>query len=138
MLEVSAGGVVFYGNDILLLKKNNKDWVIPKGRVEKNETFEETAIREVKEETGVNALLLEYIGKIDYKYKDSYNNLGYINKTVYWYLMKGNSFNCNPQKEEGFIDAKYIHMLKAIKYLKYDDERKIVEKAIDIYMERFY
>ena len=54
--EVSAGGVVLVGNAILLLKKYNGDWVLPKGKVEPGETHEETALREVKEETGVKAV----------------------------------------------------------------------------------
>ena len=43
--EVSAGGVVVFGNTILLLRKFNGDWVLPKGRVEKDEDTRVTAIR---------------------------------------------------------------------------------------------
>jgi len=45
MVEISAGGVVVFGNAILLLKKYNGDWVLPKGRIEKGEEVEATALR---------------------------------------------------------------------------------------------
>lgn len=64
---VSCGGVVIYRNKILLLYKNFRNryegWVLPKGTVELGETHKETALREVKEETGVSAKINEYVGK---------------------------------------------------------------------------
>ena len=48
--EVSAGGVVLFGNAILLLRKFNGDWVLPKGKVEEGEKRQEAALREVLEE----------------------------------------------------------------------------------------
>ena len=47
--EVSAGGVVLFGNAILLLRKFNGDWVLPKGKVEEGENRQEAALREVLE-----------------------------------------------------------------------------------------
>ena len=58
--EVSAGGVVVFGNTILLLKKFNGDWVLPKGRVKQNENIEATALREVYEESGIRAEIITY------------------------------------------------------------------------------
>ena len=69
---VSCGGVVIYRNKILLLYKNFRNryegWVLPKGTVEPGETHEETALREVKEETGVSAKINEYVGKSEYTF----------------------------------------------------------------------
>lgn len=53
--EISAGGVVLFGNAILLLRKFNGDWVLPKGRIEAGEQKKEAALREVLEETGVKS-----------------------------------------------------------------------------------
>ena len=47
--EISAGGVVLFGNAILLLRKFNGDWVLPKGRIEAGEQKKEAALREVLE-----------------------------------------------------------------------------------------
>ena len=65
MIEAtSCGGVVIFRGKILVLYKNYKNkyegWVLPKGTVEPGEEFKETALREVKEETGVTASIIKY------------------------------------------------------------------------------
>ena len=63
--EVSAGGVVLFGNAILLLRKFNGDWVLPKGKVEEGENRQEAALREVLEETGVKADIVVDLARYD-------------------------------------------------------------------------
>ena len=68
MIEAtSCGGVVIFRGKILVLYKNYKNkyegWVLPKGTVEAGEEYKETALREVKEETGVSASIIKYIAK---------------------------------------------------------------------------
>ena len=131
MVEISAGGVVVFGNAILLLKKYNGDWVLPKGRIEKGEEVEATALREVLEESGVKAEIIKYIGEINYSYKNLQEN-EIVSKTVHWFLMKSNSMDCFPQRKEGFIDAMYVHIDKAKTLVRYDDEKKIIKKGLEI------
>lgn len=129
--EVSSGGVVVFGNTILLLKKYNGDWVLPKGRVEPGEKLHITALREVLEESGVRGEIIQYIGKINYRYKNIKEN-EIVSKTVHWYLMKSSNMNCTPQRKEGFIDAKFVHMDKVKNILRYEDEKKIIKKSLKI------
>ncbi len=104
---VSAGGIVFYNNSILLLKRPSGIWVLPKGRIEKGESSKEAALREVKEETGISAKIIGEAGTIYYSFYD--NNLKY-NKKVVWYTMDLVSGELKPQKEEGFVDAKFVSL----------------------------
>lgn len=127
--EVSAGGVVVFGNTILLLKKFNGDWVLPKGRVEKNENTRAAALREVFEESGVKAEIIRYIGMVHYTYKNIKGN-EMVYKTVHWYLMKTNSMDSIPQKKEGFVEARFVHIDKVLELVKYKDEKKIIKKAM--------
>ncbi len=131
--EISAGGVVVFGNTILLLKKYNGDWVLPKGKVELDESFEQTAIREVYEEASVKVDVIEYLDKIHYTYKNNWEDNNVINKTVYWFLMQAKSMDAIPLKDEGFIDAKFTHIDRCVDLAKYNDEKKIIEKAIKKY-----
>ena len=133
--EVSAGGVVVFGNAILLLRKYNGDWVLPKGRVEKDEHIQQAALREVREETGVDAQVERYLGEIHYTYKENWDETNRIHKTVHWYMMKSKNMETVPQKEEGFVEAKYVHMDKSIEIAKYHDEREIIKVAVN-YMKK--
>ena len=130
--EISAGGVVFFRDNILMLRKYNGDWVLPKGRVEDKELLEQTALREVYEESKVKAKLVKYLGKIKYDFfRTSISGRVHIQKEVHWYLMISKSIECTAQKKEGFDIANYVPVNKACSIAKYDDERKMILDAID-------
>ena len=101
--EVSAGGVVLFGNAVLLLRKFNGDWVLPKGKVEEGENKQEAALREVLEETGVKADILKYLGEIHYTFKENWDKNRAVHKTVFWYLMKARSMDTIPQKKKDLL-----------------------------------
>ena len=130
----SCGGVVIYKGKVLLLYKNQNGrymgWVMPKGTIESGETYKQTALREVREETGVRAKIIQYIGKTQYNFRGSDEM---INKTVYWYLMTTDSFYCKPQAEEYFADAGFYKQHEAYHLLKFHDERQIMRKAYTEY-----
>ena len=131
MIEaVSCGGIVIHKWRILLLYKNQNGryvgWVLPKGTVEEGESFKETALREVGEESGSSGKVMKYIGKSRYIFK---GNEDMVSKTVHWYLMSANSFYCKPQKEEYFTDAGFYKFHEAYHLLKFNDERQILKKA---------
>lgn len=131
---VSCGGVVIFRGKILILYKNQNGkymgWVLPKGTVEAGETHEQTALREVREETGVKGEIVKYIGKTQYVFR---NGNDVINKTVHWYLMFANSYYCKPQSEEFFADAGYYKFHEAYHLLKFNDERQMLKKAYSEY-----
>lgn len=127
---VSCGGVVIYREKILLLYKNYRNryegWVLPKGTVEKGENHQETAIREVREETGVTGKIIDYIDKSEYSFNTP---SGIVNKEVYWYLMTADSYYSKPQREEFFYDSGYYKYIEAYHLLKFPNEKNILEKA---------
>lgn len=131
----SCGGVVIYRGKILLLYKNYKNryegWVLPKGTVETGEEHCDTALREVKEETSVDADIIKYIGKSQYTFNSP---AGTVMKQVHWYLMKGESYYSKPQREEYFFDSGYYKYHEAYHMLKFPNERQILEKAYDEFL----
>ena len=129
MKEISSGGVVVFGNTILLLRKFNGDWVLPKGRIEEGESSRTAALREVYEESGVKGEIIRYLGNIHYNYKNLKRDEMVV-KTVHWYLMKAYNMESKPQKQEGFADAVFVHIDKVIDLVRYSDERKILSKCI--------
>lgn len=137
MIEaVSCGGIVIFRGKILLLYKNYKNkydgWVLPKGTVETGEEHEQTALREVKEETGVSARIIKYIGKSQYSFVVPEDT---VEKEVYWYLMTTDSYYSKPQKEEHFTDSGYYKYHEAYHLLKFANEKQILEQAYAMYQE---
>lgn len=134
MKENSAGGVVIKDGRVLILKKYFGDWVLPKGKIEKGETTSITALREVREETGVTAEIIKRVGFAKYIYNNQ--DLEKVNKRVDYYLMKYKTGELTPQKEEGFTIAEFHDYEKAIELLKHESEQKMVENAMRIYQKR--
>lgn len=137
MIEaISCGGVVIFRGKILLLYKNymNKSdgWVLPKGTVEDGEEYTETALREVLEESGVDATIMKYIGSSSYRFTIPDD---VVEKEVHWYLMIADSYYSKPQREEYFIDSGYYKYHEAYHLLKFSNEKQILEKAYAEYQE---
>ena len=135
MIEAtSCGGVVIFRGKILLLFKSYRSkyegWVLPKGTVEKGESYEETAVREVKEETGADARIIQYIGKSRYTFSVPEDT---VEKDVHWYLMTSDSYYSRPQREEYFVDSGYYKYHEAYHLLKFSNEKMILEKAYNEY-----
>ncbi len=134
MDAISCGGVVIYRDKVLLLYKNiikkYDAWVLPKGTLEQGETYEKTALREVKEEAGINARIQSYLGETSYTFKVSGKT---INKSVHWFLMSANSYYSNPQAEEFFVDSGYYKYNEAKFLINYDNEAYMVKKGFDRY-----
>ncbi|MCC8029792.1 MAG: NUDIX domain-containing protein [Lachnospiraceae bacterium] len=137
MIEAtSCGGVVIFRGKILLLYKNYRNkyegWVLPKGTVEPGEGYKDTAAREVKEETGVTAAIIRYVGNTGYSFTIQDDT---VNKQVHWYLMMANSYYSKPQREEYFLDSGYYKYHEAWHLLRFANEKQILEKAYDTYLD---
>ena len=137
MIEAtSCGGVVIFRGKVLLLYKNYKNryegWVLPKGTVESGETHEMTALREVKEESGVSAKIINYIGKSQHTFS-THNDI--VEKDVHWYLMMSDNYHSKPQKEEYFVDSGYYKYHEAYHLLKFANEKMILQRAFEKYHE---
>ena len=137
MIEAtSCGGVVIYRGKILTLYKSYKNkyegWVLPNGTVEEGEAFKDTAIREVREEAGVKASIIKYVGKSQYNFTVPEDT---VEKEVHWFLMMANSYYSKPQREEYFIDSGYYKFHEAYHLLKFSNERQILEMAYNEYLD---
>ncbi len=133
---ISCGGVVIFRGKILLLYKNIKGkyegWVLPKGTVEEGEELSETALREVKEESGVTATVRKFIDVSHYSFTVGDET---VEKDVHWYLMSSESYYSRPQREEFFMDAGYYKYHEAFHLLKFSNEKYILEKAYAQYRQ---
>ena len=132
MIEAtSCGGVVIFRGKILLLYKNYRNkyegWVLPKGTVEEGEQHNETALREVKEETGVSAQIIKYVGKSNYTFNTSYD---VVNKDVHWYLMMADSYYSKPQREEYFYGFRILQISRGVPSVKISERKTDIGSGV--------
>lgn len=125
--EICAGGIVLRGRCFLALRRYNGVWLLPKGHVDPGETLEETAVREVWEETGLRVVLGDKLGETAYGFTDS-NGEHY--KKVHWYLME--SLEGEPRPEPGmFLEVRWLGE-DCINTLTFEHDRQLVRKAFEI------
>ncbi len=104
----AAGGLVIKEEKLLLIYRNNH-WDLPKGKMERGESVEETAIREVEEECGVFDLIIKKSLQDTYHvfYEDKLNKL----KITHWFIMNTTyDKKLIPQQKEGISIAKFIEL----------------------------
>lgn len=130
----SSGGVILENQTILICHRINEDlYCLPKGTPENNESIEETAIREVTEETGIKPKIIFKLGEVHYKivkYSDNskYEKNTEYNKTVHFFLMNKLDGNIGLHDNE-FDEVLWMSLDEAKKKLTYQNEISIVEKA---------
>lgn len=138
--EVSAGGVMYrkHGDEIqiALIHVRNR-WGLPKGHVEEGERIEETALREVREETGLEGRLVRKLGDIRYAYRDKTKDGEAIRiyKRVHFYLLRYLKGDVRDHDHE-VDEARWFPMDEVIKNLKFATERKMVHRALSILSAR--
>ena len=128
----SAGGLVIKkrGNRsqiCLVSKKEGRVWAFPKGRVNEGETLEVTALREVLEETGHQADVVEKLDTIEY-YFFLKENATFYHKTVTFFLMRLLQEDAQPRDQEA-DSVGWYDVGVAKKKLSYLNEKKILAKA---------
>ncbi len=105
----AAGGVVFNEANEALMIFRRGFWDLPKGKIDKGETKDEAALREVQEETGVQQLdLIQPILTTYHTYRNR-KNLRCL-KPTYWYLMKTTDMELAPQTEEDIEKAVWMNL----------------------------
>jgi diadenosine hexaphosphate hydrolase (ATP-forming) len=85
--EITAGGIVFNGDKVLVLRNLKGVWVFPKGHVELGESHEQAALREVLEESGLHALIVGKAGMSSFHFFSYIDKVVHL-KIVYWFEME--------------------------------------------------
>ena len=115
-------------NRVLVLhRKQEGTWVLPKGRVEPGESLRQTALREVEEETGLKSLrIVREIGLVRYIFFWRPDNVNY-RKTVHYFLMRLNGAPATELKlEPDFSEYVWSPIDDAVKQLTFENDRRIV------------
>ena len=137
-IEVSAGGLVLSSADptkVALISHRNRggreDWVIPKGHQEAGEDLKTTAIREVEEETGIQAEVETKIGEITYTFRLGNKR---IRKTVHHFLLRQVGGSLVPDNDPAgeVLAVGWFSLDELDNVLAHENERKVALQALEM------
>jgi len=136
---VSAGGVVYQMNagrleTVLCGRSQPVRWSLAKGTPDPGETLEKTALREVREETGLEVEIDGSLGSIDYWFADREKEVRY-HKTVHFYLMIPVG-GATDQHDPEFDVVQWFDAKQAVKTLAHANEANVLQRALDLIAER--
>lgn len=135
---VSAGGVVYrHGNkgvEVVLCGLHSPlRWSLPKGTPNQGETLEQTALREVQEETGLQVEIEAPLGAIQYWFVRP-DDGARCHKTVHFFLMRATR-GCTEGHDPEFDVVRWFPAQEALRVMTYANEAQMVEKALALLEE---
>ncbi|MBR3002556.1 MAG: NUDIX domain-containing protein [Clostridia bacterium] len=122
--EKACGCIIVEDGKVLLIQQKSKAWGFPKGHVEFNEKEDQTAKREVKEETNLEVKIFK-----NKRYEINYITDKGNQKQVIFFLAKRTDGELKMQESE-IIDIQWFEFAKAIKRLSYDNTRELLKRVI--------
>ena len=128
----AAGGVVVRGTGdhlevVLAGRDSDRTWVFPKGTPDDGETVEETALREVREETGLEVEIVRPIGQIEYWFAVPGRR---VHKVVHFFLMRAVGGDVSRHDHE-YDEVRWVMVDEARRLLSYDTYRDMLERALE-------
>lgn len=132
--EPTAGGIIFRRNakskeiEILLIQDAKNRWTIPKGHIEEGESSKETAVREIKEETGLQEMrIISWLGKINFRYRRASS---LVLMTTEIFLVKGLGDTDKLKPEDWMNGINWFPAADALDKIEYDDIGKLILLAL--------
>ncbi|MFN8074368.1 MAG: NUDIX hydrolase [Kineosporiaceae bacterium] len=137
--ETSAGGIVVDTTGELaraaVIARHNRagrlEWCLPKGHLEGEETAEQAAVREIREETGIQGEVIATLGSIDYWFVVEGRR---VHKLVHHYLLRatGGELSIEGDPDQEATDVAWVPMAELAALLAFPNERRIARQAADV------
>ncbi|MCC5911615.1 MAG: NUDIX hydrolase [Clostridiaceae bacterium] len=129
-----AGGVVFYANQVLLLRNEKNEWVLPKGKIRNNDTPIDAAMSRVKVEAGIDANVLSTAGETCYEFFSISRKQPVCNQ-ITWYIMHTKTKHLEINEDLGFKDGGFYPIDEALNMITYSQDQSLVNLSYKKYKE---
>ncbi len=129
-----AGGIVFYGEKVFLLKNEKSEWVLPKGVFRNGELPSEVALKRVMKEGGIIAEIVSTAGDTSYEFYSISRRKPVCNR-ITWFIMSTNSERFNILETEKFNDGGFFYIEHAIQLITYSQEKALLNLSYKKYKE---
>jgi len=129
-----AGGIVFCGNKVFLLKNEKDEWGFPKGVIRSGELPNEVALKRVKEEADIASEIISTAGHTNYEFFSVTRQKPVCNKII-WYIMKSNNNYYKVNNQEKFMDAGYFEIEEAMKLVTYSQDKALLNLSFRMFKE---
>ena len=129
-----AGGVVFWGDQVFLLKNDKGEWVLPKGVIREKRMPAEVALERVKTEAGVSWQIVSTAGDTNYEFYSLTRRQPVCNR-IHWYVMRAENDKYRIAFELGFTDGDFFPIEQAMETITYSQDRSLVSVAYQKYKE---
>jgi 8-oxo-dGTP pyrophosphatase MutT (NUDIX family) len=127
-----AGGVVFCGEKVFIMKNDKGEWVLPKGIIREGHLASEVAVNRVKEEAGIEAVIISTIGETCYEFY-SYSRHQPVCNEIIWFLMEAEEEKYNVNRDEGFTEGGFFDISDAIEKITYSQDKSLVRTSYKRY-----
>ena len=129
----TAGVVCLRGGEVLLIKRGNPprqgQWSLPGGRIEWGETTEAAALRELKEETGVEAVLTGLIDVVDGVMTS--RETGEVTRHYIMVDYAARWLSGEPVAGDDAADARFFPLAEAMAVVEWEETRRVIQEAFD-------
>jgi 8-oxo-dGTP pyrophosphatase MutT (NUDIX family) len=129
-----AGGLVFCGDKVFLLKNEKDEWAFPKGVIRNGDLPTEVALRRVRQEAGITSEIISTAGQTNYEFFSVTRQKPVCNKII-WYIMKSPNENYELSEDEKYKDGGYFSIDDAMKLVTHSQDRALLNLSYRMFKE---
>ena len=134
LIRNCAGGVVFYGDKVLLIENDKHEWAFPKGVVRSGNKMIEVAVERIKIECGLDVKILAPCGKTHYEFY-SVSRRKPVHNNISWFIMESSSGDVKANQEEHILDGKFFTVTDALDVITYSQDKTLLMMAYQRFKE---